>query len=83
MQKNKTQKWINENREKFDLKPEEVQFIVDNMKEVQNMEDGYEKRVKLAEIQKLLTDKLPAEKGRGIKSWMRIGLITKIPHRLV
>lgn len=75
MQKNKTQKWINENREKFDLKPEEVQFIVDNMKEVQNMEDGYEKRVKLAEIQKLLTDKLPIEKGRGIKSWMRISML--------
>ena len=75
MVKNKTKEWINKNREKFDLKPDEVKFIMDTMKEVQNMEDGYDKRVKLAQIQKLMTDKLPPEKGAKIKSWMRISML--------
>ena len=75
MVKNKTKEWIDKYRMDFDLKPDEVQFIMDNMKEIQNMEDGYDKRVKLAEIQKLMTDKLPPEKGAKIKSWMRISML--------
>lgn len=73
--KNKTKEWIDKYRSDFDLKPDEVQFIMDTMKEVSTMEDGYDKRVKLAEIQKLMTDKLPPEKGAGIKSWMRISML--------
>jgi hypothetical protein len=75
MIKNKTKNWIDKHKSDFELNSDEVQFIVDNMKEVQDMEDGYEKRVKLAEIQKLMTDKLPTEKGRKIKSWMRISML--------
>lgn len=75
MIKNKSKSWIDKHRADFDLKPSEVQFIMDNMKEVSTMEDGYDKRVKLAEIQKIMTDKLPTEKGAGIKSWMRISML--------
>lgn len=75
MIKNKSKEWIDKHREDFDLKPDEVQFIMDTMKEVSKMEDGYDKRVKLAEIQKLMTDKLPPEKGAGIRSWMRISML--------
>ena len=75
MSKNKTQEWIDKYKSDFDLKPDEVQFIMDTMKEVSTMEDGYDKRVKLAEIQKLMTDKLPPTKGAGIKSWMRISML--------
>ncbi len=75
MVKNKSKDWIDKYRNDFDLKPDEVQFIMDNMKEVSTMEDGYDKRVKLAEIQKIMTDKLPPEKGSGIKSWMRISML--------
>lgn len=75
MSKNKTKKWIDANREKFQLDADDVQFIIDTMNEVQTMEDGYEKKVKLAEIQKLMTDKLPSEKGAGFKSWMRISML--------
>lgn len=75
MVKNKSKKWIDKYREDFDLKPDEVKFIMDTMQEVQNMEDGYDKRVKLAEIQKLMTDKLPPEKGAKIRSWMRISML--------
>ena len=75
MVKNKSKEWIDKYREDFDLKPNEVKFIMDTMQEVQNMEDGYDKRVKLAEIQKLMTDKLPPEKGSKIRSWMRISML--------
>ncbi len=75
MIKGKTKKWIDQHRADFDLKPEEVQFIIDNMQGVATMEDGYDKRVKLAEIQKLMTDKLPPERGQGIKAWMRISML--------
>lgn len=75
MVENKSKEWIDKYREDFDLKPDEVKFIMDTMQEVQNMEDGYDKRVKLAEIQKLMTDKLPPEKGAKIRSWMRISML--------
>ena len=75
MSKNKTKDWIDSNRDKFELTPEETQFIMDTMQEVQQMEDGYDKRVKLAEIQKVMTDKLPPAKGAGIKAWMRISML--------
>ena len=75
MVKNKSKEWIDKYRKDFDLKPDEVKFIMDTMQEVQNMEDGYDKRVKLAEIQKLMTDTLPPEKGAKIRSWMRISML--------
>lgn len=75
MSKNKTKEWIDSNRENFELTPDETQFIMDTMQEVQQMEDGYDKRVKLAEIQKLMTDKLPPAKGAAIRSWMRISML--------
>ena len=73
--KNKSKKWIDKYKKDFDLKPDEVQFIMKTMQEVSRMEDGYEKRVKLAEIQKIMTDKLPPEKGAGIKAWLRISML--------
>lgn len=75
MVKNKTKEWIDKYRNDFDLQPNEVKFIVDTMKEVQNMEDGYSKKVKLAELQKMMTDKLPPDKSSRIKSWMRISML--------
>ena len=75
MIKGKTKKWIDQHRSDFELKPEEVKFIMDNMQEVSTMPDGYDKKVKLAEIQKLMTDKIPPAKGQGIKAWMRISML--------
>ena len=75
MVKNKSAKWIEENRSKFELQPNEVKFIMDTMQEVSTMEDGYDKKFKLAQIQKLMTDKLPPSKGAGIKAWMRISML--------
>lgn len=75
MVEGKSQKWIEENKDKFDLTPEETKFIMDNMNEVANMEDGYDKKVKIAEIQKIVTDKIPPTAGQSVKSWMRISML--------
>ena len=75
MVKNKTKEWIDKYKEDFVLTPEETQFIMDTMKEVSTMQDGYDKKVKLAEIQKVMTDKLPPERGSGMKAWMRISML--------
>jgi hypothetical protein len=75
MVKGKSEKWIEENESKFDLSPNETAFIKDTMEQVSKMEDGYDKKVKLAEIQKLITDKIPPAKGQGIKAWMRISML--------
>lgn len=75
MVEGKSKKWIDENKSNFDLTPEETQFIIDTMQDVSKMEDGYQKKVKLAEIQKVITDKIPATTGQSIKAWMRISML--------
>ena len=71
----KSKKWIDENADKFNLTPQETQTIMDTMKEVSTMEDGREKKIKLAEIQKLVSDKIPPTAGQSIKAWMRISML--------
>ena len=75
MVKNKTKKWIDKHQKDFDLTPQETAAIMEIMQKVSTMPDGYEKRVELAKIQKIMTDKLPPERGAGIKSWMRISML--------
>ena len=75
MVEGKSKKWIDENKGNFDLTPEETQFILDTMQDVSKMEDGYQRKVKLAEIQKVITDKIPATTGQSIKAWMRISML--------
>ena len=75
MVRGKTKKWIDQHQKDFDLTPQETGAIMDIMKKVSNMEDGYNKRVELAKIQKIMTDKLPPAKGAGIKAWMRISML--------
>lgn len=75
MVEGKSKKWIEENQSKFNLTPEETQSILDIMKNVSTMKDGYNKKVKLAEIQKIITDKIPPTAGQSIKAWMRISML--------
>lgn len=75
MVKGKTKEWIDKYKNDFDLKPNEVKFIMDTMQEVKDMPDGYDKKTKLAEIQKMMTDKLPPDKDGRIKSWIRISML--------
>lgn len=74
--KNKTQEWIDKHKSDFDLKPEETQAIINKVKEAQELPNNSQEKInKLGEIQKIVTDKLPPERGAGIKSWMRISML--------
>jgi len=74
--KNKTKDWIDSNKSKFELTPDETEFIVETMKKIAGMEDGYNKKVELAKIQKMIDDKLPpADIGTKIKAWNRIAML--------
>lgn len=75
MVEGKSKKWIEKNQSNFNLTPEETQSILDIMKDVSTMEDGYNKKVKIAEIQKMITDKIPPTAGQSIKAWMRISML--------
>ena len=74
--KNKTQEWIDKHENDFKLKPEEERAIIDKVKEAQKFDNNsYEKKEKLAEIQKIIKNKLPPERGAEIKAWMRISML--------
>lgn len=73
--KNKTKKWIDQNQSKFELTPDEVKFIMDTMQKVVKMEDGYDKKVELAKIQKVMTDKIPPTFTKSLKGWMRLSML--------
>ncbi|MGN1269336.1 MAG: hypothetical protein ACI4UU_00475 [Clostridia bacterium] len=75
MVEGKSKEWIEANQDKFNLTQEETQTILDTMKEVSELEDGREKNVKLAQIQKLVSDKIPATTGQSVKAWMRISML--------
>ncbi len=75
MVKGKSKEWIDKNASNFDLTPEETQTIMETMQDVASMEDGYEKKVKIAEIQKIITDKIPSTAGQSIKAWLRISML--------
>ena len=75
MVEGKSKKWIEENQSKFNLNPDETQFIMNTMNEVANMEEGYEKKAKIAEIQKVISDKIPSTASQSVKAWMRISML--------
>ena len=71
----KSKEWIEKNRSKFDLTPEEVQSIMDLTKQAANETDDYQKRVDIAKIQKIITDKLPSNLSNKAKSYFRISML--------
>jgi hypothetical protein len=73
--KGKTKSWIEANQEKFQLTPEDAQFIQNNMEQVTQLEDGRQKDVLLAQIASRIQNKLPPVKGDGLKAYMRISML--------
>ena len=79
--KNKTQEWINEHRQDFELKPEETQAIIEKVKETQQLEDNSsEKKAKLAEIKKIAQEleNNSSEKKRKLAEIQKI-MTDKLP----
>ena len=74
-EKGRKQSEIDRYRDNFQLTPEETDFIKTQMEKVQNMEPGRERDIEVAKINKMLSDKLPHEKGRSLKAWMRLSML--------
>lgn len=75
MAEGKSKEWIDDNKSKFDLTPEETQIIKEKMESIQGVEDERTKKIALAEIQKIITNKIPPTASQSIKSWMRISML--------
>ena len=72
---NKSKKQIEKFANDFTLTAEEHQFIKDTMEKVQTLEDEDAKKVEVAKIIRMLSDKLPPERGQRLKAWMRISML--------
>lgn len=75
MAEGKSKDWIDKNKSKFDLTPEETQLIKDKMESIQGIEDERTKKVTLGEIQKIITNKIPPTTSQSVKTWMRISML--------
>ena len=73
--KGKSQKEIDKYAKDFELTGEEVEFIKNQMEKIQGMEDGRAKNIEMAKINKMLSDKLPHQRGDSIKAWMRMSML--------
>lgn len=73
--KGKSQKEIDKYAKDFELTGEEVEFIKNQMEKIQGMEDGRAKNIEMAKINKMLSDKLPHQRGESIKAWMRMSML--------
>ena len=71
----KTKEWIDKHTKDFELTPQETEFIMNNMKSIDETTDAYVKKVKLAEIQKIISNKLPSNLSNSVKAWMRISML--------
>lgn len=75
MVKGKTQKWINENESRFHLTPEETAFIHENMAKIGKASSQREKDILLAEIQSMISEKLPSTTGEKMRTLARISML--------
>lgn len=73
--KGRKQSEIDRYRDNFQLTPEETEFIKTQMEKVQQMEPGRERDIEVAKINSMLQDKLPHERGRSLKAWMRLSML--------
>jgi len=60
---------------KIELTPEDSQFITDTMQRVQSLDDGREKDIAMAQIMKLISEKVPATLSDKVKGLQRISLL--------
>lgn len=83
MKKKQTKKWLEANKDRFELTEEDIEVITRNTLYASELQDGSRtKAILLGEITTLLQDKLPPEKGQALRAWMRISLLFNIKTQL-
>lgn len=61
----------NANKQKIVLTPEDSEFILSKMKEVQKLPEGRKRTVEMARVMRLIADKVPSTLGERIKAVQR------------
>lgn len=75
MVEGKTNKWIQENKEKFELTAEEMDYIRRRTLQAATATDSRAKDIAIAEIIAMVSNKTPHEKGMALKSLMRTSML--------
>ncbi len=79
----KSNKWIEANKEKFELTADEIETIRRKTLQAALMPDeSRPKTVLLAEICTLLQNKIPPETGQSIRAWQRICMLLNVKTNL-
>ena len=73
--KTRTQKWIDKNAEQFNLTEEDMEFIRRRTLQAAVLPEGRDKAIRLAEIATLIQNKLPPQKGQGVRALQRVSML--------
>lgn len=72
----KLNKWVNDNKDLFVLNKTEVNYINKKMTEFVKLNpESRRAKIIMGEIQSLIKNKIPPEKGNKVKSWARISML--------
>lgn len=72
---NKANAELPKGKQKIELTPDEAEFITGRMKQVQEIPDGREKDILIAEVNKVISDKIPSSVMDKIDSFRYINML--------
>lgn len=75
MSEGKTQKWIDQNRAKFRLTGEDVDFIRRRMLQAEKLPAGRDKNILLGEVAARIQGKIPPAVGNNVRALARISML--------
>lgn len=75
LEKTKTKEWIKKNVGDIKLNPKEIETIIKKTNELKEVTTQREKQVLLAEINAIITDKIPPKIGDSINAFRRISML--------
>lgn len=75
MKQRKTGKWVEANKDKFKLTPEETQFIYEQVEKASQAVDEETKQRELSKIERMINNKLPPDAGQAIRALRRIAML--------
>ncbi len=75
MKQRHSDKWIEKHKEMFELTPEEMEFIKNNMEMASKLPEGRDKTVLVAEIASMIQAKMPTKLRNQIKAYTRISML--------
>ncbi len=73
--KGQSNKWIDENKAKFDLNDEDIEFIRRRTWQAAQLPPGRDKDIRLAEIAARIQSKIPQKKGQAYKAFQRTAML--------